>query len=96
MGFSAIKGFHKADLERLLTARDTAGPFLDPQDLQVRARISPKGIELLARAEASDQWAPDGDRTRLIWDSLSGLIESKPDTTTRKASLGLPGCPSSA
>lgn len=73
VGLSAIKGFHKADLERLLSARETTGPFLDPQDVQTRAKVTPKGMELLARAGALDRWAPDGDRTRLMWDSVGGL-----------------------
>ncbi len=73
VGLSAIKGFHKADLERLLSARDMSGPFQDPQDLQGRSKITPRSMELLARAGACDRWAPDGDRTRLMWDSVGGL-----------------------
>lgn len=73
VGLSFIKGLHKSDLDRLLAARAADGPFLDPQDVQGRARVTPKGMELLARAGAFDRWAPDGDRTRLMWDSVGGL-----------------------
>lgn len=88
VGLSAIKGFHKADLERLLNARDMAGPFQDPQDLQGRSKITPKSMELLARAGAFDRWAPDGDRTRLMWDSVGGLpkgVSPRPTGAVQRA-----------
>ncbi|WP_243316716.1 hypothetical protein [Geothrix paludis] len=73
VGLSFIKALPKADLERLLAARGEGGAYQDPQDLQVRAKTSAKAMELLARAGAFDRWAPDGDRTRLLWDSVGGL-----------------------
>jgi DNA-directed DNA polymerase III PolC len=73
VGLSFIKGLPKADLEKLLAAREDGGAYQDPQDLQARARTSAKAMELLARAGAFDRWAPDGDRTRLLWDSVGGL-----------------------
>jgi DNA-directed DNA polymerase III PolC len=73
VGLSFIKGLPKADLERLLAARQDGGDFQDPQDLQARAKTTAKAMELLARAGAFDRWAPDGDRTRLLWDSVGGL-----------------------
>lgn len=73
VGLSFIKGLPKADLERLLASRGESGAYQDPQDLQARAKTSGKAMELLARAGAFDRWAPDGDRTRLLWDSVGGL-----------------------
>ncbi len=73
VGLSFIKGLAKADLEKLLAAREEGGAYQDPQDLQARAKTSAKAMELLARAGAFDRWAPDGDRTRLLWDSVGGL-----------------------
>ena len=73
VGLNFIKGLPKADLERLLAVREEGGAYQDPQDLQARAKTSAKAMELLARAGAFDRWAPDGDRTRLLWDSVGGL-----------------------
>lgn len=39
-------------------------------------------MELLARAGAFDRWAPDGDRTRLLWDSVGGLPKGVAPRTT--------------
>ncbi|WLT32754.1 hypothetical protein [Geothrix sp. PMB-07] len=88
VGLSFIKGLHKSDLDRLLTTRQADGPFQDPQDLQARARTTAKGMELLARAGAFDRWAPDGDRTRLLWDSVGGLpkgVEPRPTGPIQRA-----------
>ena len=88
VGLSFIKGLAKADLERLLVARREDGPFQDPQDLQARAKTSAKAMELLARAGAFDVWAPDGDRTRLLWDSIGGLpkgVEPRPTGPVQRA-----------
>lgn len=88
VGLSFIKGLHKSDLDRLLASRQTDGPFQDPQDLQTRARTTSKGMELLARAGAFDRWAPDGDRTRLLWDSVGGLpkgVEPRPTGLVQRA-----------
>lgn len=45
-------------------------------------------MELLARAGAFDRWAPDGDRTRLLWDSVGGLpkgVAPRPTGTVQRA-----------
>lgn len=51
-----------------------------------------RSMELLARAGAFDRWAPDGDRTRLMWDSVGGLpkgVSLKPTGTFQRASQEL-------
>ncbi len=73
VGLSCIKGFHTADLNRLLEARDSGGRFQDPQEVHTRAKITPKGMELLARASAFDRRAPGEDRLRLLWSSVGRL-----------------------
>jgi DNA polymerase III alpha subunit len=88
VGLRFIKGLPQADLDRLLEARKEAGIFEDPQDLQGRAKTSAKAMELLARAGAFDRWAPDGDRTRLLWDSVGGLpkgVEPRPTGPIQRA-----------
>jgi DNA-directed DNA polymerase III PolC len=84
VGLGFIKGLQRTELGRLLKVRSIEGPFKDPQDLQTRARVSSKAMELLAIAGAFDCWAPDGDRTRLLWDSIGGLPK------------GVSACPSDA
>jgi len=88
VGLSFIKSLPQADLDRLIEARREGGAFEDPQDLHCRARISTKAMELLARAGAFDRWAPNGDRTRLLWDSVGGLpkgVEPRPTGPMQRA-----------
>jgi DNA polymerase III alpha subunit len=92
VGLSFIKGLPKAELERLLKVRQDEGPFQDPQDLQARARTSPRAMELLALSGAFDRWAPDGDRTRLLWDSVGGLpkgVAARPTDAVQRANQEL-------
>ena len=88
VGLGSIKGIQKAELGRLLDARALEGPFQDPTELQQRGKLSPKTLELLARSGAFDRWAPDGDRTRLLWDSVGGLpkgVEARPTNAVQRA-----------
>jgi DNA-directed DNA polymerase III PolC len=92
VGLSFIKGLPKADLGKLLDAREEGGAYQDPQDLQARAKTTAKAMELLARAGAFDRWAPDGDRTRLLWDSVGGLpkgVEPRPTGVVQRANQEL-------
>jgi DNA polymerase III alpha subunit len=88
VGLGFIKGFTKVDLGRLLAARDEGGPFDDPQEVQARSKITAKAMELLALAGAFDRWAPGGDRTVLLWDSVGGLpkgVTPRPTDAVRRA-----------
>jgi DNA-directed DNA polymerase III PolC len=92
VGLASIKGLAQADLDRLLKNRAAEGGFADPQDLQTRTRITARSMELLALAGAFDRWAPDGDRTRLMWDSVGGLpkgVSPRPTGAVQRANQEL-------
>lgn len=88
VGLGTIKGLPAADLARILEARTSGGPFEDPADVHTRGQVASKAMELLALAGAFDGWAPDGDRTRLLWDCIGGLpkgVAVRPTDAARRA-----------
>ncbi|MBS0175519.1 MAG: DNA polymerase III subunit alpha [Nitrospira sp.] len=92
VGLGCIKGLPSRDLGRLMEARIAGGGFEDAGDLQSRAGLSGKTMELLARAGAMDSFAPGGDRTRLLWDCVGGLpkgVDPRPTDAARRAQMEL-------
>lgn len=88
VGLGPIKGLPKVDLSRLLDARSEGGPFADPIDVQTRAKISGKAMELFALSGAFDRWTKNGDRTLLLWDSVGGLprgVKARPTDAFQRA-----------
>ncbi len=73
VGLMQVKGALRADVEALLEARERHGPFEHLDDLLGRTSLSVTTAEALCAAGAFDRWAPDGDRTRLMWARLGGV-----------------------
>ena len=53
-GFRLIAGLRESDVERIMDARKTGGPFKSPEDLMRRARLKSGAMLTLARADAFD------------------------------------------
>lgn len=75
VGLMQVKGAREAEVRALLTERETRGPFESLAELLHRVALSVPTVEALASAGAFDRWAPDGDRTRLLWQRLGGVPE---------------------
>lgn len=75
IGLMAIGGARQDEVEALLAERARNGPFASPADLLARVPLSLPTVEALGSAGAFDLWAPDGDRTRLLWARLGGVPE---------------------
>ena len=73
VGLMQVHGAIKSEVERLLENRDQNGPFEHLDDLLRRVKLSVTTAEALCAAGAFDRWAPDGDRTRLMWARLGGV-----------------------
>jgi DNA polymerase III alpha subunit len=73
VGLMQVQGARQAEVEALLEERDKHGPFADLDDLLGRTALSVTTAEALCAAGAFDHWAPDGDRTRLMWARLGGV-----------------------
>lgn len=65
IGFSYVKGFGEAAIERLLTARRER-PFANLEDVVERTRLPQKLLEHLILVGAMDRWGID--RRRLLWE----------------------------
>jgi error-prone DNA polymerase len=64
IGLNYIKGIQTDDIERLITARRTGGPFQSPQDLAARAAMNTTTLEALAWSGACDTLAGNGPYAR--------------------------------
>jgi error-prone DNA polymerase len=64
IGLNYIKGVQTEDIYRLVTARDTGGPFRNLQELAARAGVSTTTLEALAWSGACDTLAGDGPYAR--------------------------------
>jgi len=73
VGLMQIHGAVKKEVQELLEERDKKGPFEHLDDLLARLKLSVTTAEALCAAGAFDRWAPDGDRTRLMWARLGGV-----------------------
>ncbi len=73
VGLMQVQGALAPEVRALLEAREHGGPFSSLDDLLGRVRLSVPTAEALCAAGAFDRWAPDGDRTRLMWARLGGV-----------------------
>ncbi|MBS1767182.1 MAG: DNA polymerase III subunit alpha [Acidobacteria bacterium] len=92
VGLMAIKGAMEPEVRALLAERDRGGRFASLPDLFARAPLSVTTVEALASAGAFDAWAPDGDRTRLLWERLGGVpqgLRPRPTDPFDRADLEL-------
>jgi DNA polymerase III alpha subunit len=73
VGLMQVHGAQEPDVRWLLEERELRGPFKTLDDLLGRVKLSVTTAEALCSAGAFDLWAPDGDRTRLLWARLGGV-----------------------
>ncbi len=73
VGLMQVKGAREGEVRALIEERERNGPFADLDELLARAQPSLPTAEALCAAGAFDRWAPDGDRTRLLWARLGGI-----------------------
>ncbi|HWQ09452.1 MAG TPA: hypothetical protein VN436_10105, partial [Holophaga sp.] len=73
VGLMQLRGARRDEVERLLAEREANGPYEDLDELLRRVDLSIPTVEALASGGAFDRWAPDGDRTRLLWTRLGGV-----------------------
>ena len=73
VGLMQVHGAQEPDVRQLLEERERHGPFETLDDLLGRVKLSVTTAEALCAAGAFDLWAPDGDRTRLMWARLGGV-----------------------
>jgi DNA-directed DNA polymerase III PolC len=92
VGLMAIRSAHQGEVEALLKHRSEQGPFASLSDLLRRVPLSIPTVEALGSAGAFDLWAPDGDRTRLLWERLGGVpkgLRPRPTDPFDRADLEL-------
>lgn len=90
VGLMQVQGALAPEVHRLLENREQQGPFVDLDDLLGRVRPSVTTAEALCAAGAFDRWAPDGDRTRLMWARLGGVppgVRPRPTDAFDRADL---------
>ena len=88
----AIGSARKEEVEALLADRAAQGPFASLAELLERVPLSVPTVEALGSAGAFDLWAPDGDRTRLLWQRLGGVppgLRPRPTDPFDRADLEL-------
>ena len=73
VGLMQVQGAREAEVRALIAEREAHGPFEGPDDLLARVKLSLPTVEALCAGGAFDAWAPDGDRTRLLWTPLGGV-----------------------
>jgi len=73
VGLMQVHGALEKEVRGLLENREAIGPFENLDDLLGRVKLSVTTAEALCAAGAFDRWAPDGDRTRLLWARLGGV-----------------------
>ncbi|HEY3271832.1 MAG TPA: hypothetical protein VGJ89_11520 [Geothrix sp.] len=92
VGLMQVQGALAKEVEALLENREQHGPFADLDDLLGRVKLSVTTAEALCAAGAFDRWAPDGDRTRLMWARLGGVppgVRPRPTDAFDRADLEL-------
>jgi DNA polymerase III alpha subunit len=92
VGLMAVKGARTEEVRALLEERERHGPFASLEDLLGRAPLSVPSAEALGSGGAFDRWAPDGDRTRLLWTRLGGIppgVRPRPTDPFDRAALEL-------
>src|SRR5450631_1944086 len=72
-GLMQVHGAIEKEVRELLAEREAHGSFAHLDDLLGRVKLSVTTAEALCAAGAFDRWAPDGDRTRLMWARLGGV-----------------------
>jgi DNA-directed DNA polymerase III PolC len=90
VGLMQVQGALAKEVEALLENREQNGPFADLDDLLGRVKPSVTTAEALCAAGAFDRWAPDGDRTRLMWARLGGVppgVRPRPTDAFDRADL---------
>jgi DNA-directed DNA polymerase III PolC len=73
VGLMQVRGALEKEVRELLAEREAHGPFEQLDDLLGRVPLSVTTAEALCAAGSFDHWAPDGDRTRLMWARLGGV-----------------------
>jgi DNA-directed DNA polymerase III PolC len=73
VGLMQVHGAQEKEVRALLEEREVNGPFGTLDNLLGRVKLSVTTAEALCVAGAFDRWAPDGDRTRLLWARLGGV-----------------------
>lgn len=92
VGLMQVQGAQEKEVRGLLEARERSGPFESLDDLLGRVKLSVTTAEALCAAGAFDRWAPDGDRTRLMWARLGGVptgVRPRPTDPFDRADLEL-------
>ncbi|MCE1229799.1 MAG: DNA polymerase III subunit alpha, partial [Firmicutes bacterium] len=92
VGLQQIHGAVEREVRALLEERERSGSFADLDDLLRRVKLSLPTAEALCAAGAFDRWAPDGDRTRLLWARLGGVppgVRPRPTDIFDRADLEL-------
>ena len=92
VGLMQVRGALEAEVKALIGNRGQDGPFKDLEDLLRRVPLSLPTMEALASSGAFDRFAPDGDRTRLLWAGLGGVppgVRPRPTDPFDRASLEL-------
>jgi DNA-directed DNA polymerase III PolC len=92
VGLMAVKGAREEEVRALLEERERHGPYQSLEDLLRRAPLSVPSAEALGSGGAFDRWAPDGDRTRLLWTRLGGIppgVRPRPTDPFDRAALEL-------
>ncbi|WP_243322220.1 hypothetical protein [Geothrix sp. SG200] len=90
VGLMQVQGALEKEVRGLLEERERHGPFADLDDLLGRVKPSVTTAEALCAAGAFDRWAPDGDRTRLMWARLGGVppgVRPRPTDAFDRADL---------
>ena len=90
VGLMQVHGAQEPEVKGLLDERKRNGPFADIDDLLRRVPLSIPTVEALASGGAFDLWAPDGDRTRLLWARLGGVppgVRPRPTDPFERAEL---------
>jgi len=92
VGLMQVHGAIEKEVRELLAEREAHGPFEHLDDLLGRVKLSVNTAEALCAAGAFDRWAPDGDRTRLMWARLGGVptgVRPRPTDLFDRADLEL-------
>jgi DNA-directed DNA polymerase III PolC len=90
VGLMQVKGAREDEVHALLEERGRNGPYVDLDELLQRVSLSIPTVEALTSGGAFDRWAPDGDRTRLLWTRLGGVpngVRPKPTDPFSRAEL---------
>jgi DNA-directed DNA polymerase III PolC len=92
VGLMQVRGALEKEVRQLLEQRERGGPFDTLDELLGRVKLSVTTAEALCAAGAFDRWAPDGDRTRLMWARLGGVppgVRPRPTDPFDRADLEL-------